>query len=141
MSLPPYNPDANCPKCQTKDISTRYYPEGARRISGTMSTGEHLARHCRTCSFNWDEGLAEAVELPSERSLSYEDVAILITNSANLFEAEGTDPCRVRVSRSLARSFALHSLDDQKARPIADKKRAKGITAKAILEGRYYGEG
>lgn len=58
MSLPPYNPDANCPKCQTKDISTRYYPEGARRISGTMSTGEHLARHCRTCSFNWDEGLA-----------------------------------------------------------------------------------
>ena len=77
-----------------------------------MSTGEHLARHCRTCSFNWDEGLAEAVKLPSERSLSYEDVAILITNSANLWEAEGTDPCRVKVSRSLARSFALHALDD-----------------------------
>jgi hypothetical protein len=56
--LSPYKPDATCPKCGGKDVSTAYRETDLvwsclyhhERIGG-----EHFDRTCRTCGYVWAE--------------------------------------------------------------------------------------
>lgn len=59
-SLPPFNPEAVCPKCGSEQISTRWKRANAGQampLSEAVHLGvsEWLMRHCARCEFNWDE--------------------------------------------------------------------------------------
>ncbi len=55
-TYPPYDPDAECPKCLHDEVSTRY-------IKAPL--GESLHRCCERCGYGWNEQLA--VPLPRRR--------------------------------------------------------------------------
>ena len=58
--LPPYNPEAKCPKCGGEEAGVYWVPKG--RIVGTDSPHgqmyqpyDALRRRCETCGYEWEE--------------------------------------------------------------------------------------
>ena len=59
---PPFNPDAECPKCGQKHVGTQYIPkEGRYEIDRRITWAEHefLQRHCCDCGYEWQEACKE----------------------------------------------------------------------------------
>lgn len=52
--LPPFDAASLCPKCGHDDIGARHVP--ACGCSRDDCKGEHIARNCRRCQFEWAEG-------------------------------------------------------------------------------------
>jgi hypothetical protein len=48
--LPPFNPQAVCPKCGSENVSRTW-----REASKTEQLPEHLERICLECSVQWQE--------------------------------------------------------------------------------------
>jgi hypothetical protein len=69
VNLPPYAPEATCPKCG-HDQSTVRYSNGRSSWSGGCygcpqeGRSEHLDRRCERCCYRW----AEAVIAPAEQA-------------------------------------------------------------------------
>jgi len=64
MSLPPFNPNATCPKCGFDQVDVRFKharPGQTIALSEASRSGalEWLMRHCGRCEFNWDEACLE----------------------------------------------------------------------------------
>lgn len=64
MTLPPFNPDAKCPKCGFEQITVRFkYAKPGQTLSRSEAVdagaSEWLLRHCERCQFNWDEACVE----------------------------------------------------------------------------------
>lgn len=64
-SLPPFNPEAVCPKCGSDQIATRWkWAKIGQTIplSDAVQAGESewLMRHCGRCQLNWDEACVGA---------------------------------------------------------------------------------
>ena len=55
----PFLEQRGCPKCGGKDIHSRYCGPGQRDrccpIFWPNDHAEHIRRHCRRCSYEWDE--------------------------------------------------------------------------------------
>lgn len=62
MTLPPFNPDATCPKCGHDVVKTMYQSRGCRFPAdcGVRWDGsEHHDRVCQRCHFEWAESVIE----------------------------------------------------------------------------------
>lgn len=59
FTLPPYNPDAVCPKCGGASIHTAYHRWPAYACPfptfGLVDAREHMDRTCRHCGYSWSE--------------------------------------------------------------------------------------
>lgn len=59
--LPPYNSDAECPKCGHDKVSTKHERAGAPFAEFAVATGaritlaEHMRRTCHRCQHAWAE--------------------------------------------------------------------------------------
>jgi C4-type Zn-finger protein len=56
--LPPYNPDARCPKCHHDKASTRWRLQKVGYIS-THNEWQWLSRCCERCGYIWDEACVD----------------------------------------------------------------------------------
>lgn len=55
MTLPPYNPDAKCPKCGGGEVSTsvlKLDPDGPGFVALAPEDAHHV---CRSCGYAWPE--------------------------------------------------------------------------------------
>lgn len=64
--LPPYDPEAICPKCGHEEVTVAYVAShtsySSPRCGGTHLTHkytEHLDRHCQRCHYEWAESVIE----------------------------------------------------------------------------------
>lgn len=53
--LPPFDPEARCPKCDYDDVGTSHRADGCRDTACGTCPAEALVRTCRRCSFQWAE--------------------------------------------------------------------------------------
>lgn len=68
VDLPPYNPEATCPKCGHDDVHTRYEPTAHHHscqvremvTDPVCCTAEHMERTCRRCGYQWPEACMAA---------------------------------------------------------------------------------
>jgi C4-type Zn-finger protein len=59
MNLPPFNPEATCPKCGHDQINCRWrVAEGP--LAHKAPAPEWLSRYCTRCGYIWDESVLEA---------------------------------------------------------------------------------
>lgn len=63
MRLPPYDPDAKCPKCGNGDVESRHLPECSDSILSRSKWGHSLkecvGRSCKNCHYGWPEACAD----------------------------------------------------------------------------------
>lgn len=78
FGLQPFAPEAHCPKCNSKAVSTAYhgclvlnvgdkaYPCGAWYRSGILTgdIGEHLCLRCNRCQYGWPSQTADTFRMP-----------------------------------------------------------------------------
>lgn len=78
--LPPYDPDATCPKCGHEDVSTAYIgnghhwnckdhgaPPATFHGSRDCCADEHLHRTCQRCHYLWREEVQAAAQAEGAR--------------------------------------------------------------------------
>ncbi len=75
--LPPYNPDAKCPKCHSEHVTTRYVAAEPKRdvwydalplfgIPAGDAHPEFLGRRCACCDHVWVEDIARDAAIAAE---------------------------------------------------------------------------
>jgi DNA-directed RNA polymerase subunit M/transcription elongation factor TFIIS len=56
--LPPFNPEATCPKCGHDKINCQWHDRNQRGFSPPAH--EWLSRRCERCGYIWDEACLNA---------------------------------------------------------------------------------
>jgi hypothetical protein len=69
MNLPPFTPDATCPKCGHDVVRTIYHEHGRSGVCDSHGLswrdGEHLVRVCQRCHYGWAEAVLEHAVRPA----------------------------------------------------------------------------
>jgi DNA-directed RNA polymerase subunit M/transcription elongation factor TFIIS len=53
--LPPFNPEATCPKCRHDKVNCQWHSKRLTPIGRTAPADEWISRRCERCGFIWDE--------------------------------------------------------------------------------------
>lgn len=68
MTLPPFNPDARCPKCGGAEVRVEYFSAG--QLTGDphldLYEEEIIARTCTRCGYAWPEAPLDHVDDANE---------------------------------------------------------------------------